>query len=242
MRTKPLRRWFLVALAALAFAPRHARAQFSFTGFGAGQWGASDATFGVAGYTIENFESTTLTSGLLVGWATPAGNVTPAATVPFTFNPVTQDPNGTAFQNGAWDGSNALVNTRTNQSYVYAAVNNWGDIILNFTTPVTSVGFSLQQNDFDVGIMINGSYAGGLQSLVGIVPNGDRYGYIRIDAAGGSSITSLQLANGRFAFNDGFVIDHLAFSAIPEPAHLPLWLSLIAGAGALASHRRRQRR
>lgn len=218
-------------------------AQFTYTGFAPGQWGASDATLGITGYTIENFESTTLASGLLIGWATTAGNTTPATSIPFTFNPNTQDPNGTAFINGLWDGTNNLVNTRTNQSYVYGATSNWGDIVINFSTPVTSVGFSLQQNDFDVGLFINGGSVGGLQALTGLTPNGNRFGYVRIDATGGNTITSLQLANGRvptFGFNDGFVIDHLAFAPIPEPSSVALWFAL--GVGAWTLQRRRKSR
>ncbi len=55
----------------------------------------------------------------------------------------------------------------------------------------------------------------------------------------GNTITSLQLVNGRvptFGFNDGFVIDHLAFAAIPEPISAAKWLAL--GAGALMLRRR----
>jgi len=236
----------LAALAVLMLAPRLVIAvlspPFTYTGFGPGQWGASDATLGITGYVLENFESTTLAAGLSVGWATTAGNTTPAATLPFTFNPVTQASFGTAFQGGLWDDSNAVVNTRTNQSYLYTDTANWGgDIVINFSTPVTSVGFSLQQNDFDVGLFINGSSVGGLQSLTGLAPNGSRYGYIRIDGNGGNTITSLQLVNGRvptFGFNDGFVIDHLAFAAIPEPATMAWWLAGAAGPFALWRRRR----
>lgn len=209
----------------------------SVTGFAAGQWGAPDATLGVTGYTVETFEGTILAPGLLVGWMTPAGDVTPAGTIPFTFNPNTEDSFGTAFLNGQWDGSRVLVNTRTNQSYDYNATANWGDIVLSFSTPVTSVGFSLQQNEMDIGLLINGTNVGTLQGLTGIGPNGDKYGYIRIDGTGGTTINSVQLSNGRDAFNDGFVIDHVAFAPIPEPAVTAVTLAVLVL--ALAGWRRR---
>lgn len=210
----------------LAGAPA-AHAVFLVTGYDASQWGAGDSTLGVSGYVIEDFEDTTLVPGVLVGWDTPAGNVTPGSTIPFTFNGVTEDPFGSAFFNGMWDGANTLVNTRTNQSYSYTAVANWGDTLITFTTPATSVGFSLQQNEMDVEVFINGSSIGGLQALTGFTPSGGRYGYIRIDASGGDTISTLRLANGRAAFNDGFVIDHLAFNAVPEPSTYPLCFGLV---------------
>lgn len=230
----------LAALAVLFSAPRISQAQtVAVTGFAT--WGASDATLGISGFTIATFETTSLPSGLLIGWNTTAGNVTPASTIPNTFNPSTQDPNGTAFVNGQWDGSNALVNTRTNQSFDYSATSNWGNIVISFSTPVTSVGFSLQQNDMDVGLLINGTSVGTLQGLTGIAPNGNRYSYIRIDGTGGTTISSVELVNGRvptFTFNDGFIIDHLAFSAIPEPALAPALFAV--GAAAAVAWRRRK--
>ena len=205
-------------------------AQFTYTAFGAGQWGASDATLGITGYTIEDFESTTLVSGLQVGWATVYGDVTPASTLPFTFDPVAQDTAfGGAFISGVWDGSHALVNTRTNQSFVYGDVGNWGDVIFNFTTAVTSVGFSVEQMNFEARLVINGVDVGGLAALTGFPLNGAQQGYVRIDASPGNEITSLRIDNGRFAFNDGIAIDHLAFAAIPEPSTAAWWLALCAG-------------
>lgn len=231
VQTTVLRR--LASLGALMLAAGLAPAQtITATGFSAGSWGAADATLGITGYTIEDFEDTTLASGLLVGWETEAGNVTPASTIPFTFNPATDDPYGNAFGTygggGVWDGSRTLINTRTNQSYSYTAGTNWGDIVLSFTTPATSVGFGLQQNELQVFLYINGTNMGSLQSLTGLVPDGNRYGYIRIDGTSGTLITSLRLANTRSPSYDGFVIDHVAFSAVPEPATTMLWLALAA--------------
>jgi hypothetical protein len=236
---RPLAPWCLLLLAA-GLAPAQT---ITATGFSAASWGASDATLGITGYAIEDFEDTTLVSGLLVGWETEAGNTTPATTLPFTFNPATDDPFGDAFETlgggGVWDGSRTLINTRTNQSYNYSALTNWGDIVLTFTNPATSVGFSLQQNEYQVVLYINGTNMGTLQSLTGLVPDGNRYGYIRIDGTLGTQITSLRLANTRISFYDGFVIDHVAFAAVPEPAASALGLAL--GAVVLVLWQRRRR-
>lgn len=216
-------------------------AQYTITATPAASWGTSDATLGVAGYVIEDFEDTVLAAGLRVGWLSEAGSVSPAPIIPFTFAPVTEDPNGDAFDLGVWDGSRALVNTRTNQSYVYTDVANWGDIVLEFTTPVTSVGFSLQQNEFDVGLFVNGASIGSVLSRTDLTPSGQRYAYIRIDAAPGSEITTLRLANGRSNFYDGFVIDHVAFSPVPEPSTLALAALGIVALGIAARRTRRDR-
>jgi hypothetical protein len=190
----------------------------------------------VGGYVIEDFEDTILVPGLLIGWDTTAGAVSPAGSIPFTFNPVAQDPFGSAFATGAWDGSNVLVNTRTNQSYSYTATANWGDILITFTSPATSVGFSLQQNEDDVALYINGGLVGGMQFLTGFIPTGGRFGYFRIDGLSGNSISTIRLANTRAAYNDGYVIDHLAFAVVPEPTSYALLTGLCA---VLCAWRRR---
>lgn len=231
-----LRTFVLVGSALAVTAP--ASAQYAITVTPAAFWGASDAVLGVSGYVIEDFEDSVLAPGLRGGWLTEAGDVVPAPTIPFTFAPVTEDPNGDAFDLGVWDGSRALVNTRTNQSYVYSDVANWGDIVLEFTTPVTSVGFSLQQNEFDVGLFVNGASIGSVLSRTGISPDGQRYAYIRIDAAPGGEITTLRLANGRSSFYDGFVIDHVAFAPVPEPSTVALMCVGIAALAAASCRRR----
>ncbi len=59
--------WLRAGVAVVAsMAACTAQAAFVVTVFGASQWGASDVALNVAGYTIENFEETTLVAGLKV--------------------------------------------------------------------------------------------------------------------------------------------------------------------------------
>ena len=64
----------------------------SITAFAPGSWGASDAVLGVSGYTIEDFEDTALATGLQVQFTSPSlGGYGPASTLPFAYNPATDD-------------------------------------------------------------------------------------------------------------------------------------------------------
>ncbi|HEY9172666.1 MAG TPA: LamG domain-containing protein, partial [Verrucomicrobiae bacterium] len=194
-----------------------ARAGLQVVGCPASQWGVGDAALGLAGYTIEDFEDAALVPNLLVGCESPAGNLTPTSTLPNVFNP-TNDAYGTAFRAGVWDGSRCLVNTRDNQSHSYAESQHWGTMILEFPTPVRSVGFSVQQLDQDVRLFINGTELGGLAALSGLPVNGQRQGYVRIDATGTNTIAAIRLTSA--GSYDGWVIDHLAFSTNPPPFQL----------------------
>jgi hypothetical protein len=114
---------------------------------------------------------------------------------------------------------------------------------------VRSVGFSLQQAELLVGLSINGTARGTLQGLFGFPANGQRGGYLRIDGTGGDTIISLDLFNNFPTTQhgsggcDGWMIDYLAFDAVPTgvvpvPASLPLFA---AGLGALGWGLRRRR-
>jgi hypothetical protein len=203
------------ALVLAALAP----ASITVTGFPVGTtpWGSSDATLGIAGPTwqVENFEDRFLLPNLRVRWTSPAGNFGPTTYLP---NIYTQgvDANGSAFVDAAWDGTGVLINTRTNQSFNYAATTNWGDVEFVFDPPVRAAGFSIQQLNFPARIIVNGVDAGDIASLPGFSASGGRQGYVRIDATGADRITSLRIDNAEappFAFSDGLAIDHLAWDS-----------------------------
>lgn len=203
----------LFVVAAVASCATGALAQVSVVAVPPSRWAATDAALGFTGGTLENFEDTTLAPGLSILWVAPAGNIGPVTALPAIFNTSTGDPFGTAFNNGAWDGSNACVSARGNQTYNYTASDNWGDIEFQFATPVRTVGFSLQQADAEISIVINGTSIGNLGTLTGTSFSGGRAGYFILSSSS-SSIATLRFDN---AGGDGFVIDHLLFSPEPSP-------------------------
>jgi len=223
-----------------------AHAAFTITTFPSNQWGADDSVLGVDGYTIEDFEDTTLIAGLQIGWSGGTSTAAPSGTLPTTFDPRPtafggDDAFGNAFYSypcgspacsSLWDGSHVLVSSFGNQTPSYGDDPKWKDIDLVFTTPVRSVGFSLQQNEYNVVFSINGGAASlGVGSAAG-----GRFGYVRIDATDGDVITGIKMDN---VAGDGWAIDHLAVAAVPEPETYAL---MLAGMGLVAWGARRARR
>jgi hypothetical protein len=258
--TQRLRRIALAVLATGLLGSAHAG--FVVTTFGAGQWAASDATLGVAGYTIENFEDTALAAGLTISRLNGAsGNFGPASVLPVgsVFDPATDnDTNPSdlsqsiqAFRRGVWDGAHVLINNPGPASYHwYGDSGNWKDLQFDFQGGSTSVGFSLQQMDrTNNRLSINGTVVvTDLLTLLGAQTEfqsategpftfNSRNGYIRIDATGVDLIQNITLDNDS---GDGFAVDHLAFlpvpaSAVPESGGLPLF---VLGLATLALRRR----
>lgn len=222
--------------AALVFAaPPSSTAAITYTTFNASQWGTSDATLGITGYTIVDFESTALPSPLQISVSNVnSGAYGPTSNLPFIFNPLT-DPNpAQVLVPGIWDGGNVLINHSTSSIPLGYVSPNWGYLTFSFTTPVQSVGFSVQQMDFSNALFVNGTQIADITTVLGGA--GGRNGYIRIDANAGDVINSVEIRN---AFGDGYAIDRLAFQPVPEPASLTL---LSVGLGGLLLRRRRQAR
>jgi len=216
-------------------------AGYSFTVIPPNQWGAPDATLGVTGYVIEDFEDVNLVSGLAVEVQSLNGNMGPTSTLPNTFMP-SQDIFGTAFAfggGGVWDGERGLINTRTNQTFSYGDTNSWGDTVFHFANPASSVGVSLQQIELNGQVWIDGNVVTTFAAL-GFTFNGTRQGYLRIDAFGGDTISTLEFDNGSsgggFGMGDGIMFDHLAFNPVPEPATM-----IVLGGLAAAALRGRKR-
>jgi hypothetical protein len=240
----------------LSFTP--AQAGFVTTVFGPAQWQASDATLGISGYTIENFEDATLASGLQIARLNgAAGNFGPTSTLPATsvFDPTTDtdlgDTSLQAFLRGRWDGSHVLVNHPGPPfTFWYGDAGNWKDLQFSFAPGTTSVGFSLQQMELrNNRLIVNGvTIASDLLGLLGTPESetqgnftfNSRNGYIRIDATGNDTIQTITLDNDS---GDGYAIDHLAFltvqdNSVPEPGSLGL---LGLGLALLAQRARRSR-
>jgi hypothetical protein len=222
----------------VAGVPSLASAAFTVTSFDRNQWGASDSTLGVNGYTIEDFEDVNLVNGFQVSVASANGNLAQTSTLPNTFKP-SDDLFGNAFTlggGGAWDGQHGILNTRTNQTFNYGESGSWGVVTFHFTAGATSIGFSIQQMDRDAYLVVNGNSIG---TVFGLAPdfNGSngRQGYLRLDASGSDVIQSVALMDA-FGGGDGYMFDHVAFNAVPEPASLTA-----LGLGALALMRRRSR-
>ena len=184
-------------------------AAFTVQGVPGSSWAASDASLRLLGLSIENFEDANLATGLQVGIESPLGNFGPSNVLPNTFVAGAQDPYGTAFNLGAWDGTHMLVNTRDNLSHPYADVGNWGDMIFTFSPQVSVVGFSMEDTDQATRILVNGRNVGELFALVGFPVSG-RNGYVRISGQG-NTINTVRIDNGRAGYNDGIAFDHLAF-------------------------------
>lgn len=235
----------LLSLAALALAWCPAQSVFAattLTTFTSAQWGASDATLGLAPHAqIEEFEDTTLLTGLQVqASASSSGSYGPTGTLPHLFDPFT-DPYGNAFStypcgnascSSLWQGKHALINTGNNQSAWYGSTSAWGDLTFTFAGGATQVGFSLHQNEHPVNVYLNGAL---FTTLAGA--GGGRTGYFRIDVSGASApITSLKLDGTIY---DAWVVDHLAVAqAVPEPGS---WALMAAGLAAMAGLARRRK-
>lgn len=226
-------------LTALLGAAGAAQAGYQFTFISAAQWGAADAVLGLAPTArIEDFEDTTLISGLTVQVSnSSSGSYGPTGTLPRTFDPYTQDPYGGAFWYGNWDGTRTLINTGDNASANYASASAWGDVTFGFAQGATQVGFSLQNMQQGASFTINGSTVVSSGAVPGFAYAWGPQGYLRIDVTGDSApITSLKIDGTIY---DAWTVDHLAVSApVPEPG---AWALMAAGLGLVGFSARRAR-
>jgi hypothetical protein len=205
-----------------------------------------DATLGITGYTIEGFESKTLTSGLSITFSGNIPTVT-LTSLPNLFDPTSFPPADgvSGFGFNTWDGRYALTNggngnntfgdtfaSLTTFSFA-AGTSSMGVGLANFQSLASSSTNPYPQTDHE--LFVNGQALGTIESLAGANWTAGinvRNAYVRVDATGGDKITSIGFEN--LTATDGLVFDHLAIqekpSVVPEPAGLTL-----AGLGALVS-------
>jgi len=184
-------------------------------------WQSSDATLGLSGANIIDFESTALPSGVTVSVNAPAGSYAPTSTLPFLFDPVVNDPNpAQVLTPGIWDGTRVFVNrldANVPLGYVDSPLTKWGSFTFGFPAGTTLVGFSVGQMDAAQTLSVNGNNLRVLDAS-NFPGSGNRHGYLVITAGVGETISTVSLTSN---FGDGYSIDHLAY-AVPEPTSLAL--------------------
>ena len=188
-----------------------------------------DATLGLTGDTIDDFETTTLIPNLSY---TLSGNG--VSTTTFTSLPGLFAQGGCPglTDNVAWDGSDAVINTPTNSmSSCTSPINIAQTITFNYAggTSLFGIGFSNFQSTSSPSypitnheLFVNGIDMGTLEALAGAdwTPGLARNAYLEIDGTAGTLISSVEIENLSAA--DVLMFDHLAVSpaAIPEPSYL----------------------
>jgi len=228
----------LVALFALLAA--HGAWAFTVTLFPGSTYNADsavmDAALGITGATIENFEDATLIPGLTIEYTNPNATIT---TLPHLYT------DGTLYNNNAWDGTHAVLNTTDNVEW-----NQEGDA--NLASRITfdvgaaaffGIGLANFEGVVDHALIVNGTtVVNVLDDLQGFQAGINvRNGYLVIHADAGEVIETVGFelhkigtstpVNG--AFGDGLVFDHLAVAPVPLPAAgwlLMSGLALVFGA------------
>jgi hypothetical protein len=236
-----------VLVLSLSTLPAHAGFVLNF--FGSSSYDANTAAMqtnlGTTGYLIENFEDTTLIAGLSI---VNTGGLFGAG-VTWNSLPATFDPGTFAFTvDNAWDGKNAMLNMpgNTTATSTYAQLTEFkyapgatsmGIGMSNFqSTSPASPFFPITNHE----LFVNGVSQGVIETLAGakLTPGIVRNVYLRIDATGGDTISSIGIKNISGP-DDAIVFDHLAVqgfaSPVPEPGGI-----LLAGIGlAILGFRRR---
>ncbi len=179
-----------------------------FSGTGASEQADMDAALGITGYTIEDFEDSTLVDGFKFG---PEG-VTPSSDTTGLGNP------NNPFTQAVWDG---------NVSFLFDS--QIGPSVFQFNN-AASVGIGVGDIETNIRMFVNGNDFGLIRDFLNYNRTSDnnREIYIRVDANSGDVINTVTFVSDLQGGNggDGLFIDHVAFleSSVPEPS---TWLGLI---------------
>jgi hypothetical protein len=237
-----LTKTYVMALLAMVLAGPAAHASLVLSFFPASDFNANtavmDAALGITGYTIDTFETTTLIPGLTI---TLSGGVT---TTTWTVLPNLFDQGVCgSLSIAAWDGTHAATNSVTNLMNSCSGPTGLANLTtFNYAPGTTSFGISLSNfqsisppsPQFPITnheLFVNGADMGVLETLAGAnwSPGIVRNAYLRVDATGGSSISSVGFENlSNSAGVDFLGFDRLAVVApvtgAPEPGSA--WLLL----------------
>lgn len=188
-----------------------------------------DATLGTTGYTIVNFETTTLIPGVTI---VLTGGV---PTTTFAALPALLDQGACPglTDNSSWDGTHVASNITTNAiSSCTNPANIASSMALNYAPGTTSLGVgfgnfqSLSFTQIPITnheLFVNGIDQGVLETLAGAnwTPGLNRNGFLRVDGTSGTMITSITVTN--LTATDVLFMDHVAVApasvtGIPEPS------------------------
>jgi hypothetical protein len=205
----------------LVAAPLHAGISVSSVAFG-----SEDAA--ITGSVIEDFEDTTLLSGLSITFSGGVTPVTYPGTLPHVWDPTAASGLsglGGPFLSNTWDGEHALTNNGHGVGItgMSPGIGNFWDFApamrteFLFSTPVQLVGIGLsnfQSLSGPIGLtdhelFVNGASLGLVESVPVWTPGVHvRNGYLIITADAGDSISSIAIENT--IAGDGLVFDKLA--------------------------------
>jgi hypothetical protein len=192
-----------------------------FTGTGAAEQASMDAALGITGFAIEDFEDSSVISGLTLEFGM-SGEI---STVP--------GGNLAALESGIWDGTLGLNVILDPTDPVRGS-----DLIFRIAGGIGSFGIGVTDIEADnVRLLVNDADLGLISDFPSYSRTGDnsREIYLRIDAGPDETVTSVTIRNLAEGA-DGLLFDHVALGDIPVPE--PAAIVLLGSCLALLAARR----